>query len=71
MALVPFADLRPKYGICYSRTSLDRLEKQGKFPKRVRVGDNRISWHSHELQAHVDGLDRGNATKHRAKKAGA
>jgi prophage regulatory protein len=30
--------------IPYSRNHLRRLEAQGEFPKRVRIGANRVAW---------------------------
>lgn len=45
--------------IClYSFAHLDRLEAQGLFPKRVRLGQNRVGWVEDEvykwLQAKID-----------------
>lgn len=30
--------------IPYTQNHLRRLEAEGKFPKRVRVGENRVAW---------------------------
>lgn len=35
----------------YSRVHIQRLEKAGKFVKRVHVGENRIGWFEHEIDA--------------------
>jgi prophage regulatory protein len=41
------------HGIVYGRRQVDRLEKQGKFPQRVPVGDNRVAWIADEIKAYV------------------
>jgi prophage regulatory protein len=41
-------------GISYCSTHLARLEVQGKFPKRVRIGENRIAWVAAEIEAWID-----------------
>ncbi|WP_281926773.1 helix-turn-helix transcriptional regulator [Roseibium album] len=33
-----------------SRTQIWRLEKQGAFPTRIRIGQRRIGWRADELQ---------------------
>ena len=35
----------------YSRMHISRLEKAGDFCKRVRVGENRVGWFEHEIDA--------------------
>ena len=47
--------LRAK-GIDYSRPQLWRLEKAKKFPKRIRLGLNRIAWVESEIDQYL--LDR-------------
>ena len=32
-----------------SRSTIYRLEAQGKFPARVRLGENSTGWHEHEI----------------------
>lgn len=36
--------------IPYSQNQLRRLEKQGTFPKRVRIGANRVAWVREEIE---------------------
>ena len=36
--------------IPYSYQHILRLEKQGKFPKRVRVGSGRVAWSKAEVE---------------------
>ena len=31
-----------------------RLEKKGKFPKRIKVGERRVGWWLHEVMAWLD-----------------
>ncbi len=40
----------------YSRQHILRLEKAKLWPKRVRLGDNRIGWVYDEIVAHLEGL---------------
>jgi prophage regulatory protein len=48
MRLLNFPEL-PEKGIRYTRTHIDRLEKAGKFPKRVRPSANRVAWVEDEI----------------------
>ena len=35
--------------VLYSFAHIDRLEAAGKFPKRVRLGQNRVGWVESEI----------------------
>ena len=48
MRLIPTEDLRPK-GIPYSKVHLWRLERQGRFPKRVPIGASRYGYVESEV----------------------
>lgn len=48
---VRFARLKPDFGIDYSRMHIDRLEKAGRFPKRVQLGPNSVAWLEDEIIA--------------------
>jgi prophage regulatory protein len=37
--------------IPYCRVLIDRLEKAGKFPKRVKLGENSVAWVEAEIDA--------------------
>lgn len=37
----------------YSRTQLWRLERAGLFPRRIRIGANRITWLACEVEAWI------------------
>ena len=51
--LLIYGELNPLKGIRFSRTHLWRLERAGKFPKRIHVGDNSIAWDEDEIDAHL------------------
>ena len=46
----------PRLGITFSPTSLRRLEAEGRFPKRVRVGVRSIAWLASEIHEHINKL---------------
>jgi prophage regulatory protein len=54
--LLCYSDLRDKKGISLSRCQLWRLEKQGKFPRRVSISPSRHAWLEHEIDAHIEAL---------------
>ena len=38
----------------YTPQHILRLEKQGKFPKRIKVGERRVGWWLHEVMAWLE-----------------
>ena len=46
-----FNDLKPMKGISSSRMHLDRLERAGRFPKRVHLGKQTVAWVESEIDA--------------------
>ena len=40
--------------VLYSPAQIDRLEKAGRFPKRVRLGPCRVGWVEEEVLAWLD-----------------
>jgi len=52
--LLTLKQLKENKGVPYSREHLYRLEKSGKFPKRIRVGPNRIAWDESEVDAWLE-----------------
>lgn len=36
--------------VFYSPQHIARLEKAGKFPKRIKLGSNRVAWVEEEIQ---------------------
>lgn len=51
--LVSKKELRTVCGIPYTPQHIARLEAAGKFPKRVRLGANRVAWLLSEVDAWV------------------
>ena len=56
MKLLAYEDLRTEKGINYSKVQIWRLEKAGKFPRRVKIGGNRNGWVDAELNAYIESL---------------
>jgi prophage regulatory protein len=48
---IRFAQLRSSKGIPFSRVHIGRLERAGRFPKRVRLGANTVAWREDEIDA--------------------
>ena len=38
----------------FSRQHILRLEKRGRFPRRIRLGDNRVAWLRSEIEQWID-----------------
>ena len=53
MKLLTYDDLKPVKGIQYSKVQIWRLEKLGKFPKRIELGPGRRAWAEHEIDAWI------------------
>jgi prophage regulatory protein len=51
--LVSKKELRTVCGIPYTPQHIARLEAAGKFPRRVRLGPNRVAWLLSEVDAWV------------------
>lgn len=49
--ILRFKQLRER--VPFSRMHIDRLEKSGKFPKRVRIGENSVGWVESEIEAWI------------------
>lgn len=43
--------------------TIERREKLGEFPRRVRLGPTAVGWRESEVLAWMDGLERGNAAE--------
>jgi prophage regulatory protein len=61
--LIPYTALKGK-GVPYSKPHLWRLERAGKFPKRVPIGPSRYAYVEAEVDAHVDALVAARDAKH-------
>jgi prophage regulatory protein len=42
-----------------SRVTIWRYERAGRFPKRLKLGPNRVGWRSDEVQAWIESRPRG------------
>jgi prophage regulatory protein len=40
--------------IPYSQNHLRRLEAKGQFPKRIRIGENRVAWLKDEIDSWIE-----------------
>jgi prophage regulatory protein len=38
----------------YSKMHIDRLEKEGSFPKRIKLGPGRVIWRQSEIMAWLE-----------------
>lgn len=47
MKLLSKKEVRAK--VTYSFAHIDRLEHEGRFPKRVRLGEQRVAWVEQEI----------------------
>ena len=50
--LLLFPELRER-GVPLGRRHVDRLEAEGKFPRRVHISERRVGWVAEEIDAHV------------------
>ena len=51
MRYLRFPQLAGEKGIDFSRMHIDRLEKAGKFPKRVNISEHTVGWIEEEVDA--------------------
>jgi prophage regulatory protein len=52
--IVSKKELRSVCGIPYSPQHIARLEAAGSFPKRIRLGQNRVAWLLSEIEEWLD-----------------
>jgi len=50
--LLTLKEIETLKGIPTTRQHIDRLEKAGKFPKRIKIGA-RVYWYEHEIDEYV------------------
>ena len=53
MRLIPYDDLRSVKGIALSKTQIWRLEKDGRFPKRIPISAARHGWSEQEIDSWI------------------
>lgn len=51
--ILRFADLWDR-GVLYGRKQIDRLEADGRFPKRVTIGARRVGWVAAEIDEWIN-----------------
>lgn len=51
--LVDKKGLKTVYGIPYSHQHVARLEKAGKFPRRIQLGQCRVAWYAQHVEAWI------------------
>jgi predicted DNA-binding transcriptional regulator AlpA len=51
--LLTFAELKSVKGIPFTRRHVDRMEDNGDFPVRVKVGERHVAWVESEIDQHV------------------
>ena len=54
--LVDKKGLKAIYGIPYSPQHIARLEKAGKFPRRIQLGACRVAWHCAAVETWIGSL---------------
>jgi predicted DNA-binding transcriptional regulator AlpA len=64
--VLTFPELKPCKGIKFTRQYIDRLERDDKFPTRVRIGPNEVGWFEHEIDRWLEDLPRGKARDRRS-----
>lgn len=52
MKFVRYEDLA-QYGITWSRVHLDRLQKAGKFPRKIKIGANTAAYLEQEIESWI------------------
>jgi prophage regulatory protein len=53
--LLHYDDLRP-LGVALSKSQLARLEKAGRFPKRVRLSGHRYAYVASEVEGYIQAI---------------
>ena len=51
MRMLSFPELKERKGIRFCRMHIDRIEKAGNFPKRVRLSSAAVAWSEDEVDA--------------------
>ena len=54
MRVLSFPELKSQKGIVYSRVHLGRLERDRKFPRRIRLSPNSVAWIEEEIDSWLE-----------------
>ena len=59
--LISRTELKNRFGLTVDRVTLWRMERDGRFPRHVRISDRRNAWFESEIVAYLEKLkaDRG------------
>lgn len=57
MSLLDFSEVRRRTGL--GRTTVWRMEREGRFPKRLVIGPTAVRWREDEIIAWMESLPRG------------
>jgi predicted DNA-binding transcriptional regulator AlpA len=69
LRVLRFPELKTRKGIDYARQYVDRLEREGRFPTRLRLGPNSVGWLEHEIDDWIAALPRGRIRDRRVERA--
>ena len=61
LRVLRYAQLQTEKGVNYSRTHIARLEKEGSFPKRIKLGANSVAWVEKEVDVWLNKKKRARA----------
>ncbi len=64
MKVLTFPQLKSRKGIPFTRVHINRLEKVGAFPKKLRLGSNSVAWSEEEIDAWLESRPRAAAQEH-------
>ncbi len=53
MKLYRYWELKPVFGIPFSRSYIDRLITAGRFPKKIHLGPGTTCWSAESIEAYV------------------
>lgn len=59
--MLRYADLWEKKGIPWTRSYINRLERAGEFPTRVKLGKNTVAWREDEIDEWLASRERAQA----------
>ena len=59
--LYRYWELKPVFGIPWSRSYIDRLIKAGRFPEKVHLGPGTVGWTDETMLAYIAEKERESA----------
>lgn len=52
--LLRYPELRDRYSIPYTPEHLIRMEKEGRFPRRIKLSHRCVMWRAEDIEAWLD-----------------